>query len=68
MRQDGQGKPLLMRWHLNRDLKEVREWVVWLSGETALQAVGTASAKVQRWECVWCVQGTPGRGLSWPEW
>lgn len=33
------------RWILNRDLKQVREWVLWISGGTALQAEGTAQAK-----------------------
>lgn len=30
LRQDGQGKPLLIRWHWSRDPKEVREWVMWI--------------------------------------
>lgn len=45
-RQDGQGKPLSIRWHLNIDLKEGREWVTWAPGETAFQVEGTASARV----------------------
>lgn len=57
LRQDGQGKPLLIRRHLSRDPQEVREWVMWVSGGIAFQAAG-ASAKVQRWEYVWCIQRT----------
>lgn len=65
MRQDGQGKPLLIRWHLSRDPKEVREWVMWVSGEIAFQAAGAASAEVQRWECVWYVQSiTAGADMT----
>lgn len=54
LRQDG--KPLLIRWHLNRDQKEVSEWVMWAPE-------GIASAKVPRWEYVWCVQG-PAAGAN----
>ena len=42
-----QGKPLSIRWHLNKDLKEGREWVTWAPGETAFQVEGTASARVR---------------------
>lgn len=45
-RQDRQGKPLSLRWHLNKDLKEVRGWVTWTARETAFQAEGLARAGV----------------------
>lgn len=47
---------------LNQDLKEMREQVIWMSGERVIQAEKPTNAKYLRQECAWNVPEKSG----WP--
>lgn len=49
------GKTSKRRRFVSKDLKEVKERVLWTFGRRAFQAEGTASAKALRWEWTSCV-------------
>lgn len=44
------GKTSLRRKYLNKDLKKIRQQVVWASGERMFQREEIAGIKAQRWE------------------
>lgn len=50
------GKASPMRKHLNRNLKEAREWGVLQSGGRAWKVEGKANARTLRQECARCVR------------
>lgn len=50
-------KSFLMRQHLSRDLKEVREQIMRMSEGRVLQAKRMAGAKILGWKCTcWLVE------------
>lgn len=43
----------LRRWHLNKDLKEVKKLTLWVSGRRAFEVEGRATVRILRWAPVW---------------
>lgn len=46
------------RWHWGKELKEIWEWNVWISGGRVFQSEGAASTNALRWQRGWQVWGT----------
>lgn len=54
------GQALLIMSNLSRDLKKVREQVMWPSGRGLRQAERRSRAAALKWACIWSVRGGQG--------
>lgn len=59
VRQSGQA--FLMRYHLSRDMRDMRERAMWLDGGRGFPEAEGAGAKALRQECAGCFPGTAKR-------
>lgn len=57
----------LMRWHVGRDLNEVKAWVMWTSGKRILQTEEVESAKSEAETCLMCLRIKKEASRAWVE-